>query len=128
MWIKSLLILLQYCFCFIFGVFFGQETHGILVSWPGMEPAHPALEGEILTTGPIGNALILFQLFVHISFCQWEALEEDRDRSRARRDSALAVPDVVTLTWLRVCRSRCLPAVLKSACWCPLLSARPLHV
>ena len=32
--------------------FFGIEASGILVPWPGMEPATPALEGEVLTTGP----------------------------------------------------------------------------
>ena len=31
---------------------FGREACGILASQPGMEPAYPALEGEVLTTGP----------------------------------------------------------------------------
>ena len=30
---------------------------GILAPWPGMEPAHPALEGEVLTAGPSGKSL-----------------------------------------------------------------------
>ena len=34
---------------------FGQEVCGILAPWPGMEPVPPALEGEVLTTGPPGN-------------------------------------------------------------------------
>ena len=29
---------------------------GILVPWPGMEPAFPALEGRFLTTGPPGKS------------------------------------------------------------------------
>ena len=33
-------------------VFFGHEARGILVPQPGIEPAPPALEGEVLTTGP----------------------------------------------------------------------------
>ena len=37
-------------FVFFFG--FSVREHGILVPWPGIEPAPPALEGEILTTGP----------------------------------------------------------------------------
>ena len=35
--------------------FFGYETLGILACQPGMEPAPPALEGEVLTTGPPGK-------------------------------------------------------------------------
>ena len=49
--LKSLLNLLQYYFCFMFW-FIGQEACGILVPWLGIEPAHPALEGKALTTGP----------------------------------------------------------------------------
>ena len=36
--------------------FFGQEACGILASRPGIEPAPPALEGEVLTTGPPGKS------------------------------------------------------------------------
>ena len=36
--------------------FFGREACGILAPWPGIEPAAPALEGEILTTGPPGKS------------------------------------------------------------------------
>ena len=54
--LKSLLNLLQYCFCFMFR-FFGREERGILAPWPGIEPAPPALEGEVLTTGPPGKSL-----------------------------------------------------------------------
>ena len=32
--------------------FFGREACGILAPRPGIEPAPPALEGEVLTTGP----------------------------------------------------------------------------
>ena len=35
--------------------FFGHEACGLLVPWPGIKPAHPALEGEILTTGLQGH-------------------------------------------------------------------------
>ena len=49
---KSLyLILLQYCFCFIFW-FFGPDVCEILVPQPGIKPTPPALEGEVLSTGP----------------------------------------------------------------------------
>ena len=53
-----LTLLLEYCFCFVF-VFFGHEAHGILASGPGIEPASPALEDEILTTRPPGKSHIL---------------------------------------------------------------------
>ena len=36
--------------------FFGPEACGILAPRPGIEPAPPALEGEVLTTGPPGKS------------------------------------------------------------------------
>ena len=48
---KSLLNSLQYHFCFMFW-FFGCKVCGILTSQPGIHPAPPALEGDVLTTGP----------------------------------------------------------------------------
>ena len=32
--------------------FFGREACGILAPRPGIKPTPPALEGEVLTTGP----------------------------------------------------------------------------
>ena len=55
--LKSLLNLLQYYFCFMFCLF-GPKACGILAPWPGIEPTPPALEGEVLTTGPPGKPLI----------------------------------------------------------------------
>ena len=37
--------------------FFGREACGILAPWPGIKPAFPALEGEVLTTGLPGKTL-----------------------------------------------------------------------
>ena len=37
--------------------FFGHEACGILAPRPGIEPAPPELEGEVLTTGPPGKFL-----------------------------------------------------------------------
>ena len=37
---------------------FGQKACRILVPWPGIELAPPALEGEVLTTGPLGKFLL----------------------------------------------------------------------
>ena len=58
-YLKSLLnLLLQHCFCFMFwGFFFGLQACGISASWPGIEPAPPALESEVLTTGTPGKSL-----------------------------------------------------------------------
>ena len=39
-------------FCFFF---FGHETYGILAPRRGLKPISPALEGEILTSGPLGS-------------------------------------------------------------------------
>ena len=46
--LKSLLNLLQYCFCFMFW-YFGHEACGILAPQPGIEPAPLALEGGFLS-------------------------------------------------------------------------------
>ena len=50
LFLKSLLNLLQYCFCFYF-VFWPQSLWN-LSSQPGIEPVLPALEGKVLTAGP----------------------------------------------------------------------------
>ena len=44
--------------------FFGQEAQGILDPHPGVEPALPALKGEVLTTGLPGKfqGVILFKM------------------------------------------------------------------
>ena len=49
------ILLLSYMFWF-----FGLKACGILAPWPGVEPASPALEDEVLTTGPLGKSHILF--------------------------------------------------------------------
>ena len=41
----------------IFFFFFGLEACGIWTPGPGIEPATPALEGKVLTTGPTGKSL-----------------------------------------------------------------------
>ena len=49
--LKSLLNLFQYCFCFTFWCF-GWKAGGVLAHWPAVEPAHPALEGVLTTALP----------------------------------------------------------------------------
>ena len=39
---------------------FGHETRGILAPQPGIEPARPALESEVLTTGLPGKSHWMF--------------------------------------------------------------------
>ena len=51
---KTLLNLLQYCFSFMFW-FWGHETCRISAPWWGIRPTPLALEGEVLTTGPLGK-------------------------------------------------------------------------
>ena len=53
---KSLLNLLQYCFCFMFW-FFGTMACGILVPEPEIQPVSPAMAGGVLTTGLPGKSL-----------------------------------------------------------------------
>ena len=56
--LKFLLNLFQYCFCFFMFWLFGHETkYGILAPWPGIKPVLSALEGEVLTTGLPGKPL-----------------------------------------------------------------------
>ena len=57
--LKSLFNLLQYYFCFVFW-FFGHKACGILALWAGIQPTPPALEDEVLTTGPPGSPEPLF--------------------------------------------------------------------
>ena len=45
LFLTSLLNLLQYCFCFVFG-FFGWEACGTLLPWPGVEPFQPLCIGR----------------------------------------------------------------------------------
>ena len=45
----------QYCFCFK-PWHFGHETCGIVALQPGIEPAPPAVAGEVLTTGLPGKS------------------------------------------------------------------------
>ena len=56
--LKSFLNLLQHCLCFMCWLF-GPEACGIPATGPGIEPAPPALEGEVLTTGPPGKSLFV---------------------------------------------------------------------
>ena len=57
--LKSLLNLLKYCFCFIFH-FFGPKAYEILAPQPGIKPVPPSLEGKVLTTGPPGKCPYLY--------------------------------------------------------------------
>ena len=51
----SLLNLLKYCSVFLFW-FFGHKAYWILAPQAGIEPTLPALESEVLTTGPLGKS------------------------------------------------------------------------
>ena len=46
-------------------LFFGQEIFGILALQIGIEPTLPALEGEVLTTGPPGKSLPFSLSFIY---------------------------------------------------------------
>ena len=48
---------IAFVLCFGVFFFFGHNACGILAPQPGIEPAPPALEGEVLTTGPPGKSL-----------------------------------------------------------------------
>ena len=65
--LKSLLNLLQYCFCFKFW-FFGHEACRILAPRPRIEPTSPALEGKILTSGSPGKSGSPLRLILELLF------------------------------------------------------------
>ena len=65
--VKSLLSLLQYCFCFMFW-FLGHEVCGNLTPWPGIKPTPLALEGEALTTGLPVKSLYHILLMAKFNF------------------------------------------------------------
>ena len=53
--LKSLLNLLQYLFCFVFQ-FLGREACRILTPRSEVKPSAPALEGAVSSTGPPGRS------------------------------------------------------------------------
>ena len=57
--------------------FFGNEACGILVRQSGIEPAPPALEGKVLTSGLPGKSLFYF----YICFLETESCSFTRDLS-----------------------------------------------
>ena len=46
----------------MFLVFWPKKACGLLAPRPGIKPAPPALEGEVLSTGPPGKSPLLFFL------------------------------------------------------------------
>ena len=82
---KSLVNLLQYCFCFMFW-FFGHEARGILAPRPGIKHAPPTLEGEVLITGPPGKSPIPFKFYyLNTHFWQETLLVSPQFRNRIYR-------------------------------------------
>ena len=58
--------------------FFSPRTCGLLGPWPGIEPANPALESEVSTTGPPGKsqdpAINIINTFLSIMANSWTAI------------------------------------------------------
>ena len=72
--LKFLLNVWQYSFCFVFW-FFGYKAWGILVPQGGIEPAPSALEGEVLATGPPEKSPSPVKVrWGHSSFKAWDVL------------------------------------------------------
>ena len=80
--------LLQYIFCFMFW-FFGREACGILAPRPRIEPAPPALEGEVCTTGPPGKSQ---REFIFIFSCNLEAVLMSEHRVHWKRSHDPSIP------------------------------------
>ena len=71
--LKSLLSLLKYCFCFIFW-FLGYESGRTLSPRSGIKPTPLALESEVLTTGPPGKFLFLAYLWLNLQKARVDTL------------------------------------------------------
>ena len=62
--------------------YFGQETCGILTSWPGIELVPPALVGEALITGLPGKSQNIWYFRIqssgdgHVAWFQFGAMNE----------------------------------------------------
>ena len=85
--LKSLLNLLQYCFCFMF-CFFGCKACRILAPQPRIKPAPPALASKILTTESAEKALLI--ILAISTFRRGSYLHiPDRD-TKAQRDGAIS--------------------------------------
>ena len=69
--LKSLLNVLQFCFCFMLW-FFDCESCGIFAFPPGLELSSPALEAKVLTTGPPGRFMFDISLSILIDNLQFE--------------------------------------------------------
>ena len=57
---------------------------GILSPWPGIEPLFLALEGQYLTTGPLGKSLVIsvFLATLHGILVLWPGIEPGLTRQR----------------------------------------------
>ena len=60
---------------YVFGFFFGPQACEIPAPRPGIKPTPPALEGQVLTTGPPGKTLhLLIQIDVFSLFVSFNQL------------------------------------------------------
>ena len=79
--------------------FFDHKAPGILVPQPGIEPGSPALEGEVLTTGPPGK----FPLFVFLIVSFDEQVinfNESQNVGTPRDLNHVALETILELIWL----------------------------
>ena len=67
---------LQCCFCFMFW-FVDCKACGILAPQPGLKPASPTLEGEVLTNGPPGKSLYFLYFTLYQSTCLLQRITEN---------------------------------------------------
>ena len=124
----KVLNLLQCCSCFIFCIF-GQEACGILAPQPGIEPAPPALKGEVSTPGAprksnhISIKCLLFKLsFLFKSPIQIPAPEKYRGKQVAVQFNSSAqlshTAPVVAAAFFTVLHTKCtFNSFLSSQTW-----------
>ena len=65
----TLLLFYGFVFFFFFLEGVGQEVCGVLAARPGIKPTTPALEGQVLTTGPPGKFPFALFLTLHNNLC-----------------------------------------------------------
>ena len=56
MWTIFKVFIAYFTILFLFYFFVSHETYGSLAPRSGIEPTHPALEGEVSATGPPGRS------------------------------------------------------------------------
>ena len=105
---REMEIFLVLCGFVGFFVCFGHEARGILVPWPGMEPALLHWKCRVLTTGLPGKSWNLF-IFTEVAYCiifhshllmVFQLLEKYQDSNNLLKDTNYIGNTILNATYL----------------------------